>query len=252
MKKLIFILAFHVSAIACFAQQKTAAHYWGRVPSQPSATKESFQTFLDDCETLIREIGEEAGKQNKMVEEKAATVNVASIQMPQNMDPAAVQKMMQKIQRREVFRQEVEAKGLQFRSRLDSITSSFEKAYAAKIKPLEDKESKTCPSGAMSEADYARLPACDAVRKELDKARAHILKEYFTDAKGPFQGYLADLSAWLKKIEPQIIQFRDKSFEGTGINVKGLPCAQTITDVSIYLADLKTIFWLPLSNQLVQ
>jgi DNA repair exonuclease SbcCD ATPase subunit len=218
----------------------------------PSDTKESFQKFLDDCETLIKEISEEADRQNQMVEEKAANVNVASIQMPQNMDPTAVQKMMQRIQRREIFRQEVEAKGLQFRSRLDSIISSFEKAYAAKIKPLEEKEAQTCPSGAMSQADYARLPACDAVRKELDKARVNILKEYFTDARGPFRGYLADLSAWLKKLEPQIIQFRNESFEGTGINVKGLPCAQTITDVSIYLADLKTIFWLPLFNHLVQ
>jgi hypothetical protein len=252
MKKILFILAFQASAIACFAQHKTAAHYWGRVPSLPSATKESFQKFLDDCETLISEIGEEAGRQNKMVEEKAATVNVASIQMPQNMDPAAVQKMMQKIQRREVFRQEVETKGLQFKSRLDSIVSSFEKAYAARIKPLEEKEEKACPSGAMSEADYARLPGCDAVRKQLDKARQDLLKEYFTDARGPFQGYLAELSAWFKKLEPQIIQFRNESFEGTGISVKGLPCAQTITDVSIYLADAKAIFWLPLSSHLVQ
>lgn len=252
MKKIVFILAFHLSAIACFAQNKTAAHYWGRVPSPPSGTKESFEKFLDECETLIKEISEEADRQNQLVEEKAATVNVASIQMPQNMDPAAVQKMMQKIQRREAFRQETEARGLQFRSRLDSIISSFEKAYASKIKPLEEKEAKTCPSGAMSEADYARLPACDAVRKELNQARENILKEYFTGAKGPFPGYLADLSAWLKKLEPQIIQFRNESFEGTGINVKGLPCAQTITDVSIYLADLKSIFWLPLSNHIVQ
>lgn len=252
MKKIVVILAFHVSALACFAQDKTAAHYWGRVPSAPAGTRESFQKFLDDCETLIKEIGEEADRQNKLVEEKAATVNVASIQMPQNMDPAAVKKMMEKIQRREIFRQEMETKGSQFRSRLDSIISSFEKDYAAKIKPLEEREDKACPDGAMSEADYARLPACDAVRKELDKAREHILKEYFTDAKGPFRGYLADLSAWLKKLEPQIIQFRNESFEGTGINVKGLPCAQTITDVSIYLSDLKTIFWLPLSNQLVK
>lgn len=252
MKKIVFILALQVSALACLAQNKTAAHYWGRVPSMPSATSESFTRFLEDCETLIREIGEEADRQNKMLEEKAATVNVASIQMPQNMDPAAVQKMMQKIQRREIFRQEVEAKGLQFKSRLDSIISRFERDYAAKIKPLEEKEDKACPSGAMGEADYARLPACDAVRKELDKAKDHLLKEYFTDAKGPFQGYLADLSAWLKKLEPQIIQFRNESFEGTGINVKGLPCAQTITDVSIYLSDVKTIFWLPLSNHLIK
>lgn len=252
MRKIALILALQVSAIACFAQNKTAAHYWGKVPSMPSATRESFTKFLEDCETLIKEIGEEADRQNKMVEEKAATVNVASIQMPQNMDPAAVQKLMQKIQRREVFRQEVEAKGLQFKTRLDSIISSFEKAYTARIKPLEEKEDKACPDGAMSEADYARLPACDAARKQLEKAKDQLLKEYFTHATGPFQGYLADLSAWLKKLEPQIIQFRNESFEGTGINVKGLPCAQTITDVSIYLADVKTIFWLPLSNQLVK
>jgi hypothetical protein len=252
MKKIFASLAVFCIALSAFTQHKTAAHYWGRVPSLPAASRESFMKFLEDCESLSSEISEEGQKQSAMLEQKAATVNPAAVQAAQNMSPAAVQKMMKRIEDRTNLVNAMNAEAEALKKQLDGITADYEKAYAAKVKTLEDKARKLCPDGAMSVSDEARVPACDAALKELDKARAGLLNDYFLGSQSPFQGYLSARAAWIKKTEPQLIKLRDESFEGTGINVKGMPCGDVLKEVSAYLADLKYIFQKAMDDGLVR
>lgn len=249
MKKTLIAIACFVSSHA-FAQVKTSAHYWGMIPPPPKATAADINKYIQELDDLIRDIGEEAEKQKAIVHQKISTVNPANVPNIQNASPAAIQKHLKETQDRMAITNDMIAKSEAFKQQLTNIDDAYKSDYGKKIAPLETKI-KDCPDGKVLDTDPRRGP-CEALKKQLDVARADLANEYFISGQSAYQAYLGNYAAWIKKTEPDLIKLRDQSFESTGISVKGLPHSETITSIAEFLRSTQSIFQKALADNLVK
>ncbi|HYE54981.1 MAG TPA: hypothetical protein VD996_09070 [Chitinophagaceae bacterium] len=253
MKKLTITIFSIIVTLAAAAQHKTPAHYWGRIPSYPANTSmEAYRKLLDDIQLLRSEINEEIELQNRLMEQKVSTVNPGAVANPQNMKPADIQQMMKRTQDRTDFMNEITAKFNQLNTEFEQLTADFEKEYASAVKLLEEKAEKLCPDGAMSVSDEKRVPACNAALKELEAAKEKLVTKWFQAGNSPFKAWLGKFASAKKSFEPRIIQVRDDAFIGTGINVKGLPCADNLKGVNEYLGMLQQVFEKAIDHSLLK
>ncbi|GAA4327804.1 hypothetical protein [Flaviaesturariibacter amylovorans] len=252
MQRILLFFACCLFLLPSRAQQKPAAYYWAQVPAFPSsASQQAFRSFLESVEDLRRTIDEDAQAQEAAVAAKASTATPAIYQNPQNASQAEIQALMKRTQDRVQLMEDLNRRGGQINARFESTDKDYQSELKAKVRSIEEWMTR-CPSGQVGARDQALAALCDQKGKELEAARAAMATKWFLSGTAPFKGYLADYAAFLKSSEPRIVKSWQDSFVGTGINIKGTACPESIKQVVLYLNQVHAVFTKALEDGLLK
>ncbi|GAA4327795.1 hypothetical protein [Flaviaesturariibacter amylovorans] len=215
MYRILFVLCCFLLSEGSARAQKTAAYYWAQVPAYPAQpTKAAFGKFLNDIEKLIKSIEAEAERQDAVAEARPATGPHIFYQNTRNLSQAENLALMKRAQER-----------------------------ADLLAAIGNQKAPYIQRSASLQQTYKR---------ELEAGRTAVMQKWFLAGSSPIKAYLAAYAGVLKSVEPKLVKLWEDGYEDKGVNVKGLPCPETIRQVTEYLWELHSLFHLAIDDNLLK